>query len=123
MKLSLPKLVNLFLTLLALGILIFARVQVSLGFDVPNSNFSFFWLAGRMILDGQNPYDETQYLAGHDANGMDWREQHLPLPPASDIILHSAWILFHANRVCLLADCHTSINCAHNLHLIEALAG
>lgn len=85
MKLSIPKPVNIFLTLLALGILIFARVQVSLGFDIPNSNFSFFWLAGRMILDGQNPYDETQYLAGHDANGMDWRPNNIfpyPLPLA-----------------------------------------
>lgn len=83
MKLSKP--LGIIITLLLLGILIFARVQISRGFDVPNSNFSFFWLAGRMILDGENPYDETQYLAGHDANQMDWRPNHIfpyPLPLA-----------------------------------------
>ena len=69
MKISIPKPLGILITLTLLGVLIFARVQISLGFDVPNSNFSFFWLAGRMILDGENPYDEAQYLAGHDANG------------------------------------------------------
>lgn len=48
-----------------------------------NSNFFFFWLAGRMVLDGQNPYDETQYLAGHDAYGVTWKPNKIfpyPLP-------------------------------------------
>ncbi|MFM8876131.1 MAG: glycosyltransferase family 87 protein [Anaerolineae bacterium] len=112
MKLSLPKLVNLFLTLLALGILIFARVQVSLGFDVPNSNFSFFWLAGRMILDGQNPYDETQYLAGHDANGMDWRPNNIfpyPLPltlfciPLGFFSMQTAYVFWQIVTLLLIA--------------------
>ncbi len=112
MKLSLPKPVNLFLTLLALGILIFARVQVSLGFDVPNSNFSFFWLAGRMILDGQNPYDETQYLAGHDANGMDWRPNNIfpyPLPltlfciPVGFFSMQTAYVIWQVVTLLLIA--------------------
>ncbi|MFM8423702.1 MAG: glycosyltransferase family 87 protein, partial [Chloroflexota bacterium] len=112
MKLSLPKLVNLFLTLLALGILIFARVQVSLGFDVPNSNFSFFWLAGRMILDGQNPYDETQYLAGHDANSMDWRPNNIfpyPLPltlfciPLGFFSMQTAYVIWQVVTLLLIA--------------------
>lgn len=112
MKLSLPKPVNLFLTLLALGILIFARVQVSLGFDVPNSNFSFFWLAGRMILDGQNPYDETQYLAGHDANGMDWRPNNIfpyPLPltlfciPLGFFSMQTAYVIWQVVTLLLIA--------------------
>lgn len=112
MKLSLPKPVNLFLTLLALGILIFARVQVSLGFDVPNSNFSFFWLAGRMILDGQNPYDETQYLAGHDANGMDWRPNNIfpyPLPltlfciPLGFFSMQTAYVFWQIVTLLLIA--------------------
>ena len=112
MKLSLPKLVNLFLTLLALGILIFARVQVSLGFDVPNSNFSFFWLAGRMILDGQNPYDETQYLAGHDANDMDWRPNNIfpyPLPstlfciPLGFFSMQTAYVFWQIVTLLLIA--------------------
>ena len=112
MKLSLPKPVNLFLTLLALGILIFARVQVSLGFDVPNSNFSFFWLAGRMILDGQNPYDETQYLAGHDANDMDWRPNNIfpyPLPltlfciPLGFFSMQTAYVFWQIVTLLLIA--------------------
>lgn len=112
MKLSLPKPVNLFLTLLALGILIFARVQVSLGFDVPNSNFSFFWLAGRMILDGQNPYDETQYLAGHDANDMDWRPNNIfpyPLPltlfciPLGFFSMQTAYVIWQVVTLLLIA--------------------
>ncbi len=85
MKISIPKPLGILITLIILGVLIFARVQISLGFDVANSNFSFFWLAGRMILDGENPYDETQYLAGHDANAMDWRPNRIfpyPLPLA-----------------------------------------
>ena len=85
MKISIPKPLGIFITLIILGVLIFARVQISLGFDVANSNFSFFWLAGRMILDGENPYDETRYLAGHDANAMDWRPNRIfpyPLPLA-----------------------------------------
>ncbi|MBN8658066.1 MAG: DUF2029 domain-containing protein [Anaerolineae bacterium] len=85
MKFSISKPLGILITLALLGVLIFARVQISLGFDVPNSNFSFFWLAGRMILEGENPYDETQYLAGHDANGMNWRPNKIfpyPLPLA-----------------------------------------
>ncbi|MBI3166292.1 MAG: DUF2029 domain-containing protein [Chloroflexi bacterium] len=85
MKVSIPKAVNFFITLALLGLMIFARIQISRGFDVTESNFSFFWLAGRMVLDGENPYDETQYLAGHDANGMDWRPNKIfpyPLPLA-----------------------------------------
>jgi len=112
MKLSIPKPVNIFLTLLALGILIFARVQVSLGFDIPNSNFSFFWLAGRMILDGQNPYDETQYLAGHDVNGMDWRPNNIfpyPLPlalfciPLGFFSMQTAYIIWQVVTLLLIA--------------------
>lgn len=85
MKPSIPKPIGAFVTPALLGLLIFARLQISRDFDVSESNFSFFWLAGRMVLDGENPYDETQYLAGHDANGMDWRPNRIfpyPLPLA-----------------------------------------
>jgi hypothetical protein len=83
MKFSIPKPLRIFISLVMLGVMISARVQLVQKVDVPNSNFSFFWLAGRMILDGENPYDETQYLAGHDANGIDWRPNRIfpyPLP-------------------------------------------
>ena len=54
-----------------------------------NSNFFFFWLAGRMVLDGENPYDEAQYLAGHDAYGVTWKPNRIfpyPLPLALFVI-------------------------------------
>lgn len=85
MKISLSKPLRLALTLLVIALMIFIRVQISRDMDAANSNFSFFWLAGRMVLDGQNPYDEAQYLSGHDANGMDWRPNKIfpyPLPQA-----------------------------------------
>jgi hypothetical protein len=110
MKLSKP--LGILITLLLLGILIFARVQISRGFDVPNSNFSFFWLAGRMILNGENPYDETQYLAGHDANHMDWRPNRIfpyPLPlalfciPLGFFTMQTAYILWQVVSLILVA--------------------
>jgi hypothetical protein len=103
---------KILLTFLAIFVLIFARVQISLGFDVNNSNFSFFWLAGRMILDGENPYDETQYLAGHDANDMDWRPNRIfpyPLPltlfciPLGFFSMKMAYIIWQVVSLVLVA--------------------
>jgi hypothetical protein len=53
--------------------------------DYTNSNFFFFWLSGRMMWTGENPYDQTQWLAGHDAFGATWRPNKIfpyPLPLA-----------------------------------------
>lgn len=112
MKISIPKPLGILITLTLLGVLIFARVQISLGFDVPNSNFSFFWLAGRMILDGENPYDEAQYLAGHDANGMNWRPNKIfpyPLPlalfciPLGFFSMQTAYVIWQVITLLLIA--------------------
>lgn len=112
MKRSILKPIYISLTLAALGFLIFARVQISLGFDVPNSNFSFFWLAGRMLLDGENPYEEVQYLAGHDANGMDWRPNNIfpyPLPlalfciPLGFFSMQTAYVIWQVVSLLLVA--------------------
>ncbi|MFN8401696.1 MAG: glycosyltransferase family 87 protein [Anaerolineales bacterium] len=112
MKISIPKPLGILITLTLLGVLIFARVQISLGFDVPNSNFSFFWLAGRMILDGENPYDEAQYLAGHDANGMNWRPNKIfpyPLPlalfciPLGFFSMQTAYVIWQVFTLLLIA--------------------
>jgi len=66
--------------------MIFLRVRVSYAsFDFQSSNFTFFWLAGRMELEGENPYDETQYLAGHETYGIKWHPNKIfpyPLPLA-----------------------------------------
>jgi hypothetical protein len=50
-----------------------------------DTNFFFFWLSGRMVLNGENPYDATQWLAGQDAYGATWRPNQIfpyPLPLA-----------------------------------------
>ena len=97
---------------LALCGMIYIRVQISRGFDVTESNFSFFWLAGRMVLDGENPYDEIQYLAGHDANGMDWRPNKIfpyPLPlalfciPLGFFSMRTAYIIWQVVSLLLVA--------------------
>jgi hypothetical protein len=112
MKRSIPQPLSILLTLALIGLLIFARVQISLGFEVRNSNLSFFWLAGRMILDGQNPYDETQYLAGHNANGMDWQPNNIfpyPLPlalfciPLGFFSLRTAYVIWQVVTLLLVA--------------------
>jgi hypothetical protein len=53
--------------------------------DYRNSNFFVFWLAGRMVVSGQNPYDAAEWAAGHDAYGVTWRPNDTflyPLPLA-----------------------------------------
>ncbi|MCB0103748.1 MAG: DUF2029 domain-containing protein [Anaerolineales bacterium] len=112
MKRTIPKPLGALLTLLMLALLIFARAQVSRGFDVPASNFSFFWLAGRMLLDGQDPYKESQYLAGHDANKMDWRPNNIfpyPLPlallciPLGFFSMQTAYFIWQAFTLVMVA--------------------
>jgi hypothetical protein len=47
------------------------------------SNFFTFWLSAHMVLNGEDPYNETQYLAGHDEFGVVWRPNKIfpyPLP-------------------------------------------
>jgi len=54
-------------------------------FDFQSSNFSFFWLSGRMTMEGENPYNESQYLAGHETYGIKWQPNRIfpyPLPLA-----------------------------------------
>jgi hypothetical protein len=53
--------------------------------DYRNSNFVFFLMAVRLFISGGDPYDSTQWLAEHDANGVDWRPNKIfpyPLPLA-----------------------------------------
>lgn len=66
--------------------MIFLRAKISAtSFDFQSSNFTFFWLAGRMLTEGENPYDEVQYLAGHETYGIKWQPNKIfpyPLPLA-----------------------------------------
>lgn len=66
--------------------MIFLRARISYQtFDFQSSNFTFFWLSGRMLIEGENPYDEKQYLAGHVTHGITWQPNKIfpyPLPLA-----------------------------------------
>jgi hypothetical protein len=86
MKTAIQKTLGIIVTIILIGGMIFLRAKVSAtSFDFQSSNFTFFWLAGRMILEGENPYDESQYLAGHETYGIKWQPNKIfpyPLPLA-----------------------------------------
>lgn len=73
-------------TILILASAFYQRAAYNLRrIDYRNSNFVFFWLAGRMITSGENPYNSAQWLAQHDANHVSWRPDRIflyPLPLA-----------------------------------------
>lgn len=75
-------------------------------------NFSFFWLAGRMVLEGENPYDQTQYLAGHDQYNITWRPNKIfpyPLPlalfciPLGFLSLENAYLAWQVATLLILS--------------------
>lgn len=112
MKFTIPKPVEIFITLTLLGGLIFLRTELSQDFDTGNSNFSFFWLAGQMVLNGENPYDETQYLARHETHGIEWQPNRIfpyPLPlallciPLGFFTMNTAYILWQVVSLILVA--------------------
>jgi hypothetical protein len=74
------------LTIAVLGTIFYAKAEYNYAHqDYRNSNFFFFWLAGRMVWTGQNPYNSVQWLAAHDALGVTWKPNKIfpyPLPLA-----------------------------------------
>lgn len=74
------------LSVAILGAAFYQRASSNLErIDYKNSNFVFFWLAGRMVLEGQNPYDSALWIAAHDASEVAWRPNLIfpyPLPLA-----------------------------------------
>lgn len=81
----LKKNLGILISTLLIGGMIYARIQLSFSFDYQNSNFAFFWLAGKMTIDGENPYEETTYLANHEKYGIKWQPNRIfpyPLPLA-----------------------------------------
>ncbi len=53
--------------------------------DLVNSDFFTFWLGGRLVVAGADPYAEAQWLAGHQQYGSSWFENPIypyPLPLA-----------------------------------------
>jgi hypothetical protein len=113
MKPSIKKVLDAFITLALLGGMIFLRAKVSYeSFDFQSSNFTFFWLSGRMLLEGENPYDETQYLAGHETHGIKWQPNKIfpyPLPlailciPLGLLSLPTAYITWQAITLLIIA--------------------
>jgi hypothetical protein len=83
---SILKISGVLLTVILLAVLFyFKALQNYTHQDYTNSNFFFFWLSGHMMWTGQNPYNQTQWLAGHDAFGATWRPNKIfpyPLPLA-----------------------------------------
>ncbi len=53
-----------------LAVLLAIRIVNSI--DWRNNDFFTFWLAGHLILQGGNPYDPAQWLAGHHDFGVTW---------------------------------------------------
>lgn len=67
------------------GLFYFRALENESNLDYHKTNFFTFWLPGRMLLNGENPYNETQWLAGHDAYDVTWRPNKIfpyPLPLA-----------------------------------------
>ena len=113
MKSSIRKIIETVLTIIVIGAIIFLRVRISAAsFDVQSSNFAFFWLAGRMMLQGEDPYNEAQYLAGHETYGIKWRPNKIfpyPLPlaifciPLGFLSLSTAYITWQATSLIIIA--------------------
>ena len=113
MKNSTEKILGIIVTIVLIGGMIFLRARISAtSFDFQSSNFTFFWLAGRMVLDGENPYDETQYLAGHETYGIKWQPNKIfpyPLPlaifciPLGFLSLPTAYIVWQVITLVIVA--------------------
>jgi Glycosyltransferase family 87 len=85
-RLSFLKTAGIVLTVIILGVIFYLKAMQNYTHqDYTNSNFFFFWLSGRMMWTGQNPYNSAQWLAGHDAFGATWKPNQIfpyPLPLA-----------------------------------------
>ena len=91
--------------------MIFAVSKLS-GTNEGRGNFSFFWLAGRMVMEDNNPYDESQYLAGQEKYDITWRPNKIfPYPlqlalffiPLGLISLEHAFLLWQAITLAIFA--------------------
>jgi Glycosyltransferase family 87 len=73
--------------------------------DYHNNDFFTFWLAGRLVLQGGNPYSPYQWVAGHHEFGVTWIPNQAyvyPLPlsllfvPLGSLSLKQAYIAWVA---------------------------
>jgi hypothetical protein len=102
------KTAGIILSIILLGGIIFLRTtQNNRQMNYLNSNFFFFWLSGHMEVTGQNPYDSSQYLEGHDAAGFTWKPNQIfpyPLPLAYFMIPLGLLSLSNASIVWLITS-------------------
>jgi hypothetical protein len=113
MKTAFQKSIGITIAVILIGGMIFLRASISAtSFDFQSSNFTFFWLAGRMVLEGENPYDESQYLAGHEIYGIKWQPNKIfpyPLPlaifciPLGILSLPAAYITWQVISLVIVA--------------------
>jgi len=69
-KVSIQKTLGILLAIVLLGGMIYLRaIQNYNKQDYHNSNFFVFWLSGRLLTDGENPYNPDQWRAGHEEYG------------------------------------------------------
>ena len=92
-----------FLLSVLLGAFLLASVSVVRALDFPNSDFFTFWLAGRLALNGDNPYSPTQWVQGHHDYGATWIPNDTlvyPLPlaylmaPIGALPLYNAYVFW-----------------------------
>src|SRR5690349_1385456 len=58
------------------------------------TNFFVFWLSGRLILNGESPYNAEQWMTGHLANGQGQPAESIFLYPLPLAVLISPIGLF-----------------------------
>lgn len=62
-----------FLILMLSAVFGFAADRIAAaGDDLVNGDFFTFWLAGRMVAVGENPYDQQTWVANHARFGASW---------------------------------------------------
>ena len=69
--------------------------------DYRNSNFSKFWIAGRMIVQGLNPYDPAQWYEQHVRLGSTWTPDRIFLYPLPQAVILAPFGLFSAPQAFL----------------------
>lgn len=47
-------------------------IRIVNSIDYQNNDFFTFWLAGHMVIHGENPYAPVQWVAGHAVFGVTW---------------------------------------------------
>lgn len=111
-KIKLYRLGQLLLILFLCILFLVIAVRVVDPVEYPNSDFFSFWLAGRMMWTGQNPYATTQWIEGHHQFGATWisdPEFLYPLPlalfmaPLGLLSLYNAYIVWVVLLQCMIA--------------------